>query len=129
MRADYRALNGRAPALLRPRRFSEKMQWRKLFEFDPIFAVLSDKPASRDFVTARIDPGRQAELLWTGSDSDAIPFDRLVPPYVLKSRHATGHIIIVRDPAALYVAAARAAARGWLAPPIARYRTSRPTFA
>ncbi|HLB99101.1 MAG TPA: hypothetical protein VJK90_15615, partial [Acetobacteraceae bacterium] len=28
---DYRHVYGRAPALLRPRRFSEKMQWRKLF--------------------------------------------------------------------------------------------------
>src|SRR5271165_556863 len=115
VRADYRRLNGRAPALLRPRRFTEKMQWRKLFELDPTFAIMVDKLAARDFVAARIGPGRQAELLWAGNDPDAIPFDRLVPPYVLKSTHASGHIIIVRDTAALDVAGARAAAREWLA--------------
>src|SRR5580658_10426414 len=37
VRADYRRVTGRAPALLRPRRFTEKMQWRKLFELDPLF--------------------------------------------------------------------------------------------
>ncbi len=117
VRADYRNFTGRTPSLLRPRRFTEKMQWRKLFELDPIFAVLSDKLAARDFVTARIGDGRQADLLWEGNDLDAIPFDRLVPPYALKSTHASGHIIIVRDAAALDVAAARATARGWLAHP------------
>jgi hypothetical protein len=114
VRADYRHVTGRAPSLLRPRRFSEKMQWRKLFELDPTFAVLSDKLAARDFVATRIGPGRQADLLWAGNDPEAIPFDRLVPAYALKSTHASGHTIIVRDPAALDVAAARAAARGWL---------------
>jgi len=115
VRADYRALNGRAPALLRPRRFSEKMQWRKLFELDPVFAVLSDKLAARAFVAACIGPGRQADLLWVGDDPDAIPFDRLTPPYVLKSTHGWAQVIFVRDAAALDAAAARAAARGWLA--------------
>jgi hypothetical protein len=115
VRADYRHLHGRAPALLRPRRFTEKMQWRKLFELDPSFAILSDKLAARDFVAARIGPGRQADLLWAGNDPDAIPFDRLIPPYVLKSTHASGQVVIVRNNAALDVNAARAAARGWLA--------------
>jgi len=112
---DYRHVYGRAPALLRPRRFSEKMQWRKLFQLDPLFAILSDKLAARDYVAACIGPGRQADLLWAGNDADAIPFDRLVPPYALKSTHASGQVIIVRDLAGLDVAAARAAARGWLA--------------
>jgi hypothetical protein len=112
---DYRHVYDRAPALLRPRRFSEKMQWRKLFELDPRFAILSDKLAARDFVAARIGPGWQADVLWVGNDADAIPFDRLVPPFVLKSTHASGQVIIVRDLAGLDMAAARAAARGWLA--------------
>ena len=30
------AHNGRKPRLLRPRRFTEKMQWRKLFDLNPI---------------------------------------------------------------------------------------------
>jgi hypothetical protein len=56
-------------------------------------------------------------LLWAGDDANAIPFDTLAPPYVLKSTHGSGHVIIVRDTASLDVAAARAAARGWLTHP------------
>ncbi len=111
----YRRAHGRLPALLRPRRFTEKMQWRKLFEFEPCFTVISDKLAARDFVAGRIGPGRQADLLWTGDNPDAIPFDRLVPPYVLKSTHAAGQTIIVRDAAALDAASVRSTARRWLA--------------
>jgi len=111
----YRRAHGRMPALLRPRRFTEKMQWRKLFELEPCFAVISNKLAARDFVAARVGVGRQAVLLWMGDDPDAIPFDRLVPPYVLKSTHAAGQTIIVRDAAALDAEAMRSAARGWLA--------------
>lgn len=114
VRADYRGVTGRAPALLRPRRFTEKMQWRKLFELEPGFAILSDKLAARDFVAARIGDGRQADLLWAGDDPDAIPFDRLVPPYVLKSTHASGQTIIVPNKAALDMEATRVSARGWL---------------
>ncbi len=111
----YRRAHGRLPALLRPRSFTEKIQWRKLFELKPCFAVISDKLAARDFVAQRIGAGRQAAVLWAGDDPDAIPFDRLVPPYVLKSTHGAGQTIIVRDAAALDVAAVRSAARGWLA--------------
>jgi hypothetical protein len=117
VRADYRDFTGRTPSLFRPRRFTEKMQWRKLFELDPMFAVLSDKVAARDYVTARIGPGRQPDLLWVGHDPDEIPFDRLVTPYVIKSTHGSGHVIIVRDRATFDAAAARTSARAWLTHP------------
>ncbi len=115
VRLDYRRYFGRNPSLLRPRRFTEKMQWRKLFELDPAFAVLTDKLAARDFVAARIGPGHQPALLWVGDDPDTIPFDDLVPPYVLKPTHSSGDIVIVRDNNDLDTAAIRATARTWLA--------------
>jgi hypothetical protein len=114
VRRDYRKVHGHAPSLLRPRGYSEKMQWRKLFELDPLFPVLSDKLAARAFVAARIGPGRQADLLWAGNDPRAIPFDHLAPPFVLKSTHGSGQILSVKHAGSLEVAAARAAARQWL---------------
>ena len=52
------AHNGRKPRLLRPRRFTEKMQWRKLFDLDPIYTVFCDKVATREFVAGRIESMR-----------------------------------------------------------------------
>jgi len=115
LRGRYLAVHGRLPALLRPRRFSEKMQWRKLFDLDPRFAILSDKLAARDYVADRVGPGRQAALLWSGDNPAAIPFASLAPPYVLKSSHASAHVLLVHDRASLDEAAARARAAGWLA--------------
>lgn len=114
VKADYRSIHGRPLSLLRPRRFSEKIQWRKLFELDPIFATITDKVAARTIVTERVGPGRQAPLLWVGDDPDAIPFDELTPPYVLKSTHASGHVLIVRSNDTLDVDAVRKTARDWL---------------
>ncbi|WP_424814087.1 glycosyltransferase [Roseococcus sp. YIM B11640] len=95
VRFMYYMANGRFPALFRPRRFTEKIQWRKLFGLDPAFASLSDKLASRDWVSARLGQGKQARLLWVGTDAAHIPFDALPMPCVLKSTHASGHVIML----------------------------------
>ncbi|WP_187829876.1 ATP-grasp fold amidoligase family protein [Siccirubricoccus phaeus] len=113
VRAMYRHRHGRLPDLLRPRRFSEKMQWRKLFQRDPRFAVFSDKLAVRGYVAARLGEEVLIPLLWSGAAAEAIPFERLDPPYVLKPSHASGrHVVVTGAPD---IPALRAAARDWLA--------------
>ncbi len=114
LRRDFIAAQGRPPRLLRPRAFSDKMQWRKLFQPDPRFAVFCDKLATRDYVAARAGEGVLVPLLWQGATPEAIPFERLEPPYVLKPSHSCGCFAMVRpgetpDPALL-----RAMASEWL---------------
>src|SRR5258708_26036334 len=87
---DYHQAFRRYPNLLRPKRFTEKMQWRKLFDRDPLFAVLSDKIIVRDFIASRVASSFLPDLLWTGDDPDKIPFDALEPPYIVKCTHASG---------------------------------------
>jgi hypothetical protein len=53
VRGDFRRISGRSPRLLRPRRFTEQMQWRKLFELEPSFAARSGKLVARDFRARR----------------------------------------------------------------------------
>jgi TupA-like ATPgrasp len=108
------AHNGRKLRLLRPRRFTEKMQWRKLFDLNPIYAVISDKLAVRDFIATRVGTDVLVPLLWVGNDPSAVPFDALDPPYVIKSTHASGHVLIVRQRQDVDVDAAVATFRDWL---------------
>jgi hypothetical protein len=115
VRAMYLARHGRKPVLFRPRRFTEKMQWRKLFERDARLPIFCDKLATRDFVAARLGQAALVPLLWSGADPAAIPFERLEPPYVLKPSHASGRIAMVKAGAAPDVAALRALAAEWLA--------------
>jgi hypothetical protein len=112
--ARYQAAHGRPLPLYRPRRFTEKMQWRKLFDLDPIYATLSDKLAVRDYIAARIGPDLLLPLLWTGDDPNDLPFADLETPYVAKSTHGSGHVMIVGSRERLDIASARETMRSWL---------------
>ena len=111
----YHNTHGFYPSLIFPVRFTEKMQWRKLFDLNPAYSILCDKLAVRDFVRERVGQEVMIPLLWLGDDPNAIPFDTLEPPYILKSTHACGHTIIVEDKALLDETTIRETARSWLA--------------
>jgi hypothetical protein len=91
------------------------MQWRKLFDLDPLYAVASDKLAVRDFIAERVGAEMLIPILWFGNDPDAIPFDTLDPPYVIKSTHAASHIFVVRQRTDVAADSAAALFNSWLA--------------
>ena len=115
VRRTYAKVHGHTPRLLRPERFTEKMQWRKLFDLNPIYAILSDKLAARDFITERVGADVLVPILWVGNDPDAVPFDALNPPYVVKSTHGWNHVWFVRQREDVDRNAAVATFRTWLA--------------
>ena len=91
------------------------MQWRKLFDLDPIYLVLSDKIASREYIAQRVGQNAVVPLLWIGSDPAALPFEKLVPPYIIKCSHGSGWNIVVRGNDRLDCAAICTQLGGWLA--------------
>jgi hypothetical protein len=113
VRRRYARAHGRAPNLLRPRRFTEKMQWRKIFDFNPAFPILCDKLAVRDFIAERVGHEHLIPLVWSGVPAE-IPFDRVAPPFVLKSTHASGQVIMVGGDDIPDTSAIRAQAESWL---------------
>ena len=110
----YHGRHGFYPSLIFPVRFTEKIQWRKLFDLNPAYNILCDKIAVRNFVKERVGPELLVPLLWFGDDPNAIPFDTIKAPYIIKSSHASGHTIIVEDEALLDKQAIRKTARSWL---------------
>ncbi len=114
VKGDYVRAHGRMPAIFRPSRFTEKMQWRKLFDLDQRLHIVSDKLAARDFIASVIGPDYLIPLLWCGTDPQSIPLERLAPPYVLKSNHAAGQTWVVHDSGAIDPPAMREAASRWL---------------
>jgi hypothetical protein len=109
----YIAAYGQPPRIFRPRRFSEKMQWRKLFDRNPNFTIFCDKLATRDYIAALIGTEYLTPLYWTGG-AEEIPFDQLTPPYFLKSTHASGHVLHVTEAVLQDRAAITAQAAEWL---------------
>ncbi|MCW2750481.1 MAG: polysaccharide biosynthesis protein [Aeromicrobium sp.] len=95
IRTAYRDKQDRRLRLLAPRRYSEKIQWRKAFDMNPLFGTLCDKLAVRDYIVSRVGYEYVIPLLWSGGPTAHIPFDALEPPYVVKSSHASGHVAFV----------------------------------
>lgn len=100
----------RLPALRRPTRFTEWVQWRKLNDRDPTLARLTDKLWSKERVDA-LAPGLSVPTLWQGA---ALPVEPPAPlPLVVKANHGCNQYVVVRTRADW--TAARRLAPGWLA--------------
>jgi hypothetical protein len=83
----YRHRFGRLPSIANPRRYTERMLWRKIVDHDPQFVVFSDKLAAKDYCK-RICPDLPIpNTLWIGDDADAIPDELLRGDVFVKANH------------------------------------------
>lgn len=113
---------GYAPNYVDPVCFSEKMQHRKLFDRNRLFNVLCDKLEARAYAE-KADCGLKfPKLYWSGDDPDAIPFDDLPGPYIIKSNHGSGRQHVVRDERRVDQTQIRALCRQWLSRSFGRSR-------
>lgn len=96
VRLAYLKNFGRLPDLASPKTFNEKLNWRKLHQRDPRHVIYSDKVAVKERIASLIGPDHVLPNLWVGERPEEIPFDRLEPPYVIKTNHACGNHIFVR---------------------------------
>ena len=85
------------PNLVQPRRFSEKVWHRLLYERNPILTMISDKYRVRDYVAAKVGCDYLVPLLWSGDKPDEIPFDALPLPFIIKLNHGCDYNIVVND--------------------------------
>ena len=108
LRARFRVRIGRPLHLNPPRTFSEKLQWLKLYAYEPFMSTLVDKYESRRYVAEKAGEEYIIPLLggpWKSFDE--IDFDALPDKFVLKTTHDSGGIVIVRDKKTMDVAKAR----------------------
>lgn len=80
-----------------PRRMTEKMQWLKLYDNQPIKTQLADKYLVRDWVASKIGEAYLIPLLGVWDNFDEIDFGALPNQFVLKCNHGSGMNIVVRD--------------------------------
>lgn len=77
--------------------YTEKMQWEKLYDKNPLKAVLADKYRVREWVENRIGKEYLIPLLGVWDSFDEIDFSKLPKQFVLKTNHGTGTNLIVKD--------------------------------
>lgn len=117
MRRHFLARHGYRLNLSAPRTWNEKIQWRKIFDPNPLFPVVSDKVAMRAYARGKLD----ARDHWVLPDYHAV-FGRaedlqaeIFPEdAILKSTHACGWNLILRQTDARDMDMIRARVRRWL---------------
>ena len=79
------------------RTYTEKMQWEKIYNKNPIKTTLTDKYAVREWVEGKIGKDYLIPLIGVWDSFDNIDFDLLPKQFVLKTNHGTGTNLIVKD--------------------------------
>ena len=95
---QYRVRMGRELNLEDPQLFSEKLQWLKLHDHNPLYTQLVDKYRVRDYIAQKVGAEYLIPLLGVWDDPDEIDFDALPDQFVLKCTHNSGTgMCICRD--------------------------------
>ncbi|MDC9823134.1 ATP-grasp fold amidoligase family protein [Devosia sp. ZB163] len=81
---------GRFPDIARPCGHDALMQWRKVFDHNPLFVTFCDKLETREWVRRRMPELKCAELVWVGTSVDDLPLDLLTADVVLKAASGSG---------------------------------------
>jgi hypothetical protein len=110
----YHDYSGRKPDLDNPVRFSEKLQWLKLNNRDPLQTVLADKHAVRGYLKERGYADLLCRQLACVEAADEIDFDALPECFVIKAAHASGWNLICADKSKLDRTYARRLMVAWL---------------
>jgi len=80
-----------------PQTFSEKLQWLKLYDRNPLYTTLVDKYAVKKWVGDKIGEQYIIPTLGVWNNFDEIDFDKLPDQLVLKTTHDSGGVVICRD--------------------------------
>ena len=85
-----------------PKSYNEKLNWRKVYDRNPLFPIVADKYKVRRYLR-KILGEKEAEkilipLLHVTEDPESIPFDDLPEEYVVKANNGSGtNILVTKD--------------------------------
>lgn len=98
LRKLYRAHMKRDLNLENPQLYSEKLQWLKLYDRNPLYTQLVDKYRVREYIVEKLGEEYLVPLLGVWDDPDEIDFNALPDQFVLKCNHNSGTgMCICRD--------------------------------
>jgi hypothetical protein len=124
VRLQYRIRTGRRLHLKSPGRFTEKLQWYKLYYRNPLMKQCVDKYDVRSYVKQCGCGELLNELYGVYNTPEEIDFDRLPESFVLKDTLGGGGnaVILVRDKSALNLDAVKKQMWEWVnTPPAAKH--------
>lgn len=116
IKLQYRIKTGKRLNLQHPKRYTEKLQWYKLYYRNPLLVQCADKYAVREYVTSKGYGRYLNNLLGSGvyMSADEIDFDALPNQFVIKATHGSGTNEIVLDKASTDIATLKEKVNAWL---------------
>lgn len=93
----YKIKIGTKLDLNHPKTFSEKIQWLKLYDRDPLYHDLVDKYAVKKYVAEKIGKQYIIPTLGVWDNFDDIDFSTLPSQFVIKCTHDSGGVVICKD--------------------------------
>lgn len=93
----YRIKTKRNLHLKNPKTYSEKLNWLKIYDKNPLYTKLVDKYEVRQYVAERIGEEFLIPLLGVWDRFEKIDFSKLPDQFVLKCTHDFGSVVIVDD--------------------------------
>ena len=97
VKSKYVNSTGNSLNLSTPTRFTEKLQWLKLFYRDSKIEICSDKYTAREYVKEQGYEFILNKLIASYNSVDEIDFDSLPEQFVLKVSHGSGWNIVCKD--------------------------------
>ena len=101
--------------LRNPKRFTEKLQWYKLFYQDPLLTQCADKLEVRKFVESKGLGAILNELYGSYNSLNEVCFDTLPDKFVLKTTNGSGTNIFCKDKSDFNIKKAKKIVKSWLA--------------
>ena len=100
LRWKFRLMMGVRLHLRHPVTYSEKLQWLKLNDRNPLYHTLADKLAVKDYVAGVAGREMVIPTLGVWDRACDMDFDSLPGSFVLKCTHDSGSTVVCRDSAA-----------------------------
>lgn len=97
LKACYRAYFGKKLDLENPQTFSEKIQWLKLNDRNPLYTDMVDKYKVKKWVASKIGDVHVVPTFDMWRTAEEIDISSLPNQFVLKTNHDSGGVVICRD--------------------------------
>ena len=98
---------GFEPNLDNPNSFSEKLQWLKLYDHNPVYTIMVDKYAVKKYVGNIIGEKYIVPLIGKWDKVEDVEWEKLPQRFVIKCNHDSGGLVICKDKSKFDVKAAK----------------------
>lgn len=89
--AKFHRKVGYWPDIAFPRRYHEKIYWRKVFDRNPMFSMFCDKLKTKDYVKTKLPSIGVPETIWSGTSFNRDVYKLLTVDSIIKANRGSGY--------------------------------------